>query len=401
MKASFFIAFRYLISKKSSNFINVVSKLAIVGVALGTMALVVVLSIFNGLEDLIRSIYGNFEPEIKITASYGKSFERDTTIISKIQKIEGVNVFAEVIEDNALVKYGQNQTIVKVKGIDNSFSQMYGIKNFVKEGYPSLSQFGLPKAIVGQGIQYRLGIDLNNRFYALSFWYPRSDVKWTQNPENIFNNLFIYPGGIFALEKQYDDQYIFVPLDFAEKLMQYENIRTAYEIKLSPSSSTENVIKKIKNIVGNKFLVKTRDEQNESLLKAIKIEKLFVYFTFTFILAVLCLNIFFSITMQAIEKQKDIKMLKNMGATNAFVKNIFIINGIATGIIGAFIGLVLGFVLCYGQLKYGWLSVGDTTTLLSAYPVKMQVSDFILSSIIIIVVTFLVSLQPAHKASKM
>lgn len=400
MNTAFFIAKRYFISKKKKNFINVITILSVVGVALGTMALIFVLSIFNGLEELIRSIYGNFDPHLKVTLAEGKSFALDSSRFTKLRNLDGIQYITEVVEDNALVKYADKQAIIKMKGVSEDFQRQFGINKYVVEGNSKFYDHGVPMALLGRGVQYQLGVDMNNRFYQLQFWYPKNQKKLQLNPEKAFNAANLYPGGVFTLEKQYDDFYVFVPLGFAAELMDYENKRTALEINIKDVNKIEKVRAEIRKILGNSFKISTVEEQHAGMLRAIKIEKLFVYITFSFILAVSSLNLFFALTMMAIEKRKDMQMLVNMGSSSLLVRNVFIFEGLIIGSIGAGIGLFLGFIISYLQQKYGFISMGTETSLVNSYPIKMQWIDFMATGIIIFTVTILISLQPALKAMK-
>ena len=400
MNTALFIARRYFISKKKRNFINFISGMSVIGVALGTMALIIVLSVFNGLEDLIRSIYGSFDPDLKISAVEGKSFELDSTLLKKIYRIEGVAQVIETVEDNVLVKYADKQTIVKMKGISGEFATQYKLKEYITEGKSTLIDAGLSYAIAGRGIQYKMGIDMQNSFYQLQFWYPKTQKNNAISAENAFNSANIFPGGIFALEKQYDDHYIFVPIKFALELMNYGNRRTTLDINLTKNTNPEITKNKLQLILGSTFKILTQDEQHLSMLRAVKVEKLFVYITFSFIMAISSLNIFFTLTMLAIDKKRDMNILFSMGASSAFVKRIFLTEGLIIAIIGAFSGLTLGFIICYLQQNFGFVSMGTETSIVNAYPIRMRVTDFVYTGIIIFAITFLISYQPALKASK-
>ncbi len=400
MNTSFFIAKRYFLSKKKRNFINVITIMSVVGVMLGSMALIVVLSVFNGLEDLIRSIYGSFDPHLKITVVEGKSFILDSATFNKVKNLTTISYLTEVVEDNALVKYAEKQTLVKLKGVSSEFTKQFGLNKFIVEGKSGFDDKGIPCALIGRGVQYKLGVDMDNRFYQLQFWYPKNQKKLQLNPQEAFNAANLYPGGIFALEKQYDDYYIFVPLNFVVELMDYGKKRTALEINLKDISLIEEVKTQLQNILGPQFSIKTIEEQHSSMLRAIKIEKLFVYITFTFIMAVSSLNIFFTLTMLAIEKKKDMDMLYNLGADSSIIRNIFLYEGLIIGSIGAIVGLLLGGTICYLQQEYGFVSMGTETSLINSYPVKMRLNDFLLTGAIIFSVTIGISLQPAIKASR-
>lgn len=371
-----------------------------IGVAVGTMALVVVLSVFNGLEDLIRSLYSSFDPEIKISAATGKSFEVSDEFLKRIGNVEGVEIVTEVVEDNAYVKYKDADMVVKIKGVGENFIDQQRMDNAIVHGELKLKKNNISYALVGRGVQYALSIAPNNDFYTLRIFYPKDVKAGSIDVSKLYNQKNIMPGAIFAIEKQYDENYIFVPLDFALELLEYGNKRTSLEIKTSDSYDIHTVQRNLQNVLGKNYKVLNSDEQHSSLLKAIKIEKLFVYITFSFILAVASFNIFFSLTMLAIDKQKDIAILYAMGASDKIVKSIFLAEGAIIAFTGAVSGLILGLLICWAQQTYGIVSMGMQTSVLDSYPVKMEFADFVYTAISIIVITFLASYRPAVIATK-
>lgn len=399
MNASLFIAKRYFLSKKKRSFINVISIISMLCVAVGTMALIIVLSVFNGLEGLIKDLYSTFDPQIKISSVIGKSFVYDDAFIQKIQKTEGVAYVTKVIEDNALLRYQDKQLVVKIKGVSETFKHQNNIDSMIVDGNFMLSKGQIEFAVVGRGIQNRLGINIQNRIYPLQLWYPRISRNASLNPETAFNRDVIMPEGVFAIEKQYDDHYVFVPLDFASRLLEYNSKLTSIEVNAKDKSEIITVQNRLKDLLGDKFNVLNADEQHASLIKAVKVEKLFVYLTFSLILAVASINIFFSLSMLVIDKQKDISVLMAMGASPAFIKKLFLTEGAIIAFTGAILGLVLGFVICFLQKQYGFVSMGMETSVVDAYPVEMHLTDFLFTSILIITVTILVSVAPANRAS--
>lgn len=368
-------------------------------VAVGTMALIIVLSVFNGLEGLIKDLYSTFDPQIKISSVIGKSFVYDDAFIQKIQKTEGVAYVTKVIEDNALLRYQDKQLVVKIKGVSETFKHQNNIDSMIVDGNFMLSKGQIEFAVVGRGIQNRLGINIQNRIYPLQLWYPRISRNASLNPETAFNRDVIMPEGVFAIEKQYDDHYVFVPLDFASRLLEYNSKLTSIEVNAKDKSEIITVQNRLKDLLGDKFNVLNADEQHASLIKAVKVEKLFVYLTFSLILAVASINIFFSLSMLVIDKQKDISVLMAMGASPAFIKKLFLTEGAIIAFTGAILGLVLGFVICFLQKQYGFVSMGMETSVVDAYPVEMHLTDFLFTSILIITVTILVSVAPANRAS--
>lgn len=368
-------------------------------VAVGTMALIVVLSVFNGLEGLIKQLYSTFDPEIKITAVEGKSFKIDEAFLSKVKNTEGVAYVTEVIEDNCLLRYQDKQLVVKIKGVSESFKHQNNIDSMIVDGNFMLSKGKKEFAVIGRGIQNHLNINIQNRIYPLQLWYPRITRNASLNPETAFNRDMIMPEGVFAIEKQYDDHYIFVPIDFARRLLEYDDKITTLEIKTDGKEDLAIVQERLKDLLGEPFHVQNAEEQHASLIKAVKIEKLFVYLTFSLILAVASINIFFSLSMLVIDKQKDISVLMALGASPAFIKKLFLTEGAIIAFSGAILGLILGFGICFLQETFGFVSMGMETAVVDAYPVDMQLSDFIFTSLLIITVTISVSIAPANRAS--
>ncbi|GHA65068.1 FtsX-like permease family protein [Pontibacter akesuensis] len=399
MNVPFLIAKRYFFSRKKRNIISIISNISMIGVAVGSAALIIVLSVFNGLEDLIREIYSSFDPDLKITAAEGKSFETDTEFMNRIRNTPGVAVVSEVIEDNTLLRYNERQMVVKIKGVSENYFEQNEVDSSVVEGSGNLYLNNKYRALVGRGVQYQLSVRPNNQFVPLQFLYPRNVNFNPMNPEASFNSLEILPGGIFAIERQYDDSYVFVPLNFAAELLEYGRRRTALEIKVAQGQRIEQVKRELQTLLGQEFKVQNSDEQHTSLLRAVKVEKLFVFITFAFILGIASLNIFFSLSMLVIDKKKDIAILASMGATAKAIRNVFLLEGALVACIGAAYGLTLGMLICNLQQNFSIVSMGIASSVVEAYPVKMKVSDFVFTALAIVVITMLVSIRPANKAA--
>jgi lipoprotein-releasing system permease protein len=370
------------------------------GVAFGTASLVIVLSVFNGLEDLIRSLYSSFDPEIKIEAAEGKWFIRSDELLETVSQVPGVEVVSEVIEDNALLRYKDAQMVARIKGVSDNFLDQQRLDRVIVHGEPQLKKEQINYAILGLGVSHKLSISPQNEFSALQVYYPKSIRGSSTNLSNMYNQKSILPGGIFAIEKQYDEQYLFVPLDFAAELFNYDEKRTSLEIKTSEQYHILEVQRALSEKLGEDYLVINKDQQHPSLFKAIKIEKLFSLVTFFFILALASLSIFFSLNMLVIEKQKDISVLMALGASNKLIKRVFWFEGAIISLTGAVIGLLLGFIVCSVQINFGIVSMGMETSVVSAYPVKMQLLDFLYTAVCVIIITILASYRPASVASK-
>lgn len=372
-----------------------------IGVAVGTMALVIVLSVFNGLEDLVRSLYASFDAELKIEASQGKSFQVNEDWLNQIRNTEGVAVLTEVIEDNALFKYRDYQHLAKIKGVSDNYLDQGRFQQGYVWGDLSLGTSSQPQAIVGRGVGFFLSIDLDNEFELLQVFYPKAPRNaGTLDPRQLYSREVIKPTAFFSIEKEFDDNYIIAPLSFVQGLLNYGNKRTSLEVKVQEGTKISTVKKKLNILLGEEFTVKDTDEQHASLLRTIKIEKLFVFITLSFILAVASFNIFFSLSMMAIEKKKDTAVLFAMGATEKLIRQIYIKQGAIIAFSGAIIGLVLGYMICWIQDNYGLVTLGISSSVIDSYPVKMIWTDFLWTSIAVITITFLASYRPAVIASK-
>ena len=400
MNLSYRIAIRYFFSRNKRSFISVIARIAMAGVAVGTMAMVVVLSVFNGMEDLNRKMFKTFDADITVTPSQGKRFQVSDSLLKVVRSVEGVQLITQVIEDNALARYGNQQTIVKLKGVDSTFSQRGQLDTALIEG--SLKLYGgngTPFAVVSEGVRNALTISLEDILTPLELWYPRTGNKTLNlTSTEAFNQTVIRPGGVFFIESRYDD-YVIAPLPVVDALLQYNGQRSSLEIKTAPGFTEKQVADEIKTKLGRKFTVRDRDAMNADLLRAIRVEKLFVSVTLSFIILVAAINIFFSLSMLAIEKKKDVSMLYALGATPALIKKIFLAEGAIVALSGAIVGIIFGVLICWLQMSYGIVSMGMTTALVDAYPVKLIWQDIFFTGIIIVIITLAVSYIPARRAA--
>ena len=372
-----------------------------VGVAVGTMALVIVMSVFNGLEDLIRGLFASFDAELKIEVAEGKSFEVTEEWLDSIRAIEGVEILTEVIEDNALFDYNGNQMVARLKGVSDKFLDQGRFSRGYFWGDTTLGTGLRPAAILGRGVGFYLSINLNDINVPLKVFYPKAPRSAaTIDPNQLYSSAILDPAAFFSIDRQFDDEYVIAPLEFAKNLLNYGNRRTSLEIKVEEGKSINAVQARLKELLGSKFLVKNTDEQHAGLLRTVKLEKLFVFLTLTFILAIASFNIFFSLSMLAIEKKKDIAVLKAMGAPDKLIRRIFLKQGSMIAFSGALIGLILGFLICLVQEKFGLVSLGISSAVIDAYPVKMIWTDFVWISMAVVGITLLASYRPAFIASK-
>ena len=395
------IAKRYFFSRNKRSFISLIARIAMAGVGVGTMAMVVVLSVFNGMEDLNRKIFKTFDSDIRIMPAEGKRFAVSDSLLKKVRSVEGVKLVTQVIEDNALARYGNLQTIVRLKGVDETYITRGQLDSALIEGSLKLyGSNGTPYAIIAEGVRNALSISLAEILTPVELLYPRSGTKTLNlTSSEAFNQVPIRPGGIFFIETRYDD-YIIAPLNIVESLMEYQGQRSALEVQVIPGFSEKKVSEHLGEKLGRNFVVKDRDALNADLLRAIRVEKLFVAVTLSLIILVAAINIFFSLSMLAIEKKKDVIMLYALGATPSLIRKIFLAEGAIVAFSGALAGLLLGSGLCWMQMQYGLVSMGMASSLVDAYPVKLIWGDIFFTGAIIVIITVAVSYVPARRAAE-
>ncbi len=391
----FYIAKRYLFAKKSHNAINLISAISVLGVAVGTMALIVVLSVFNGFDDLIHSLFNSFSPDLQITVTEGKTFNPGTEKFNEIRNLEGVADFAEVLEDKALLRYDKKQTIATVKGVSDNFEEISGVDTMMVDGNFILTREGENYTVIGQGIAYFLNVNVNvdiNYQFPIAVYVPRRTKQVTLNPEQSIHKKYIFPSGIFSIEQNYDSKYIIVPLNFARELFEFSNEVSAIEVKIASDANLKTVQKNISNILGMEFKVKNRYEQNELFYKTMQSEKYVIFLILVFILIVASFNIIGSLTMLILEKKFDISTLRSLGTDLSVIKKVFLYEGSLISSIGAVIGLFAGLFICWLQIKYKLVKLqGSGTFIIDAYPVSIELYDIIA----VLVVVFLIGLIAA------
>ena len=398
MKFSWLIARKYFWSKDKKNFINIISVLSMLVVAISTMALVVILSVFNGLEGLLKDLYGSFDPDVKIEAKIGKSFITSDSLINKIKNIDGVQEIVYVVEDNAYLKYENAELVGVLKGVSRNFLQINRLEDKISDGELRLWNGNLPMAVVGQGVQFNLALVPGNDFVPLQVYYPKNLRSRSLDPNSALSRRSLQVSGAFAIERQFDEKYVLVPMEFMQDIMGYDdNQFTAIELTLTPGVEAAT-IRLLKEKLSDKYNVLGADEQHAVMLRTVKIEKLFVFITFSFILGVSSINIFFALSMLAIDKKRDLKMFFNMGASENQVRKIFIAEGAIISLSGALVGLILGYILCWLQQEVGLIGMGLETAVVNFYPVSMEWQDFAATSSVVAFITILAALRPATMA---
>jgi len=401
LKFPYLIASRYFLSRKNRHFINTIAMISMGAVAFGTAALIIFLSVFNGFSDTIEDLYDSFDPEVTILPAKGKTFEYDDALKQKINAIEGVSEITDIILDNVLIRYKETQKVVQMKGVNENFLSQSNFATRMIEGKSLLSNGKMNFALIGRGVQYELGISMHNEFAQLQCWYPNRKVKHLgKNLQKSFINKSIYPGGVFQVEQHYDDHFVFVPIRFAKELLNYENQRSSLEINIKEGYELSSIINALKAQLGENYIIKDKLALHASLYKAMKLEKVFVFFAIILVIAIASINIFFSLSMLVIEKKKDMAMLLTMGAKQKTIKAIYLMEGFLIGLSGAMIGLLFGFLICKAQQIFGFIRLGASTSILDAYPVAMRWGDFLAVGICTFLITLIASVAPAVKASK-
>lgn len=399
MNFSFYIAKRYLFAKKSRNVINIISAISVVGVSIGTMALIVILSVFNGFDNLVQSLFNSFDPDIKITIKEGKTFSSGAERIQNLKKLKGVLYMSEIIEENALLKYDDRQYIVTVKGVSDEFINMSGIDSMIIDGEFILKENKNNYAVIGQGVALNLAVGLNF-ITPINIYVPKRTQKVSLNPEKAFSRKYIFPSGIFAIQQDFDSRYIIVPIDFARDLLDYSNEVSAIELKLDPVFNKDKIQEEIKKHLGTGYEVKNRFEQQELLYKIMKSEKWAIFLILTFILIIASFNVIGSLTMLIIEKKKDIDTLRSLGTNLSVLRKIFLFEGWMISILGAILGLMTGTIICWIQQHFGLIKIqGSESFVIDTYPVYMELPDFVYVFVTVLFIGYLAAWYPVRYIS--
>lgn len=400
MNLSLYIAKRYLFSRKKKNAINIISLISVLGVTVGVTALVVILSVFNGFDEVIKSLINSFDPDIKITAVEGKAFLPEDAGKSRILQLDGIEAVSEVLEENSLVRYDEKQFIATLKGVDKNFEYVTGIDTMMREGDFILEQNNKPYAVVGHGVAYSLRVGLNF-IKPLVFYMPRRTGEYSMvNPENSFNREVVFPSGIFSIEQDYDTRYIILPIRVVRDLLEYDYEVSALEIKIAKNADLETLKDEIRTLTGENFSVLDRYEQNEVFYRIMKSEKWATFLILTLILVIASFNIIGSLTMLIIDKKDDIEILKDLGANEGLIRKIFLVEGWLISIVGSIAGIFLGTIISLLQEYLGIIKIGGSGTfVIDAYPVKYQLPDILLVWLTVLVIGFIAAWIPARKIS--
>lgn len=403
MNLPFYIARRYLFSKKSHNAINIISMICVCGVVVATIALVCALSVYNGFNDLVAGMFSSFDPELKITPRTGKVFDPTTSDMQKIRELPDIAFFSETLQDNALIRYHDRQDVAVVKGVDDAYQHLTMMDSALIDGNFTLQDEVADYALLGIGLSSKLGA--RPGFASpLELYVPKRDVKVNlSNPSSSFNWKYAYTGGVFMINQQvYDEGYMIVPLSLARELFHYDKEVSAIELKLTDKADLSSVKKQIKSILGDEFIIRDRFEQQEASFKMMQIEKWMTFLILCFILAIALFNVVGSLSMLMIEKQDDVRTLRNMGASDNLIRRIFLFEGWMISGFGALIGIMIGLVLCLLQQSFGLIKLGQTAGafIIDAYPVRVIFTDILVAFVTVAAIGFMAAWYPVHYLGK-
>lgn len=409
MNLSLFIAKRYLISKKSHNAINIITFISIAGVCIGTMALIIVLSAFNGISSLVFGLYNTFDPDIKITPKTGKTFVIDPSTAEQIKKLKGVIFYTEVLQENALLKHDEKQVIATIKGVSEDFVKMTRLDTVTREGEFLLQHDSIQYAVLGYGLARRLNISLIDFLHPLEIYVPKRGVQAVLNPEDAFLVRGVNVSGIFSLNDDFDYRFAILPLSLARTLLGRETELSAIEVGLEPGANIENVKNEILGLLhpgqntGSlndvQYEVKTRYEQNEVLFKTINSEKWWTFLILAFILVIATFNVIGSLTMLIIEKKKDIQTLMFLGADKSLIQKIFMREGLMITLTGVLSGLALGLFFCWMQTTFKLVPFSEGF-IVDSYPIKVLPMDLAMVFCTVLLIGFFAVWYPVRVFTK-
>jgi lipoprotein-releasing system permease protein len=366
-----------------------------VAIALTTAALVIILSAMNGLTGYVANLYNAIEPDLKVMPASGKFFVADDNFIAKLKTVKGVNQISSSIFDNALMKSGDKQAIITIKGVDDNFINVTHFDSVIKEGTFQLKHGKDRFAVFGRGVASNLGININNLIEQIAIYSPKRGQEESLNPEDNFNQKYVFPSGTFSLNNDFDFKYVIVDIDVARELLDCTNEVSALEISINKDADMKDVQEQLASLLGEKYTIKNRYQLNDVLFKTLESEKLWTFIILAFILIIATFNIIGTLTMLIIEKKKDIKTLYCMGADNTLISRIFMGEGFLITAIGAGIGLTLGLIVCLLQMKFQFVEFSELSDI-PYYPIELYVKDFVWIISLIMLIGFFAALYPVR-----
>jgi len=379
LNTSIYIAKRYLFSRKKMHAINIISGVSMLGVFIGSAALVIILSVFNGFEKVILNLYSNFTPELKIEPRQGKTFDPNTPYFNALHRDSRLFSFTEVLEEKALIRYGTTgQFIGTIRGVSDEFLKNPQLDSTIEKGSFTLKDNnGHYLAVIGATVQGKLSVNIHNQLSTLEIYSPRRDAPASADPLSAFEVKYIYPSGIFNIQQDFNGL-IITPIDFMRDLLNEPKNISAIDLNYKKGTNLKSVQEDLEDKVGSLFTIKNRYEQNADLYKTLNYERWFIFMILTFVLIIAIFNIIGSLTMLVIDKQKDIAILTSLGADKQLIQGIFFFEGMMISFIGCIVGMAVGLIFCVLQEQFAFIKFGDNLTAIDAYPIALKFTDFIL-----------------------
>lgn len=404
MNLSLFIAKRYLFSKKSHNAINIISLISVCGIAIATMAMVCVLSVFNGFGGIVEGMFSAFDPDLKITPKAGKVFNYDNDTFKQVLSNPSIQMFSESLEENAIYEFGDNQVPVIVKGVSQEFQIMSDMDKLMLDGNFKLSEDVVDYTVLGAGLAMSLGAR-SGFMDPIKIYAPKRDVRVNlANPGAAFTDVNVMIGGIFSLNQpEIDEQMAIVPINLARELFRYDSEVTSLDINIIPNASVKKVKDQIQSIIGDDYVVQNRYEQQIQSFRMLQIEKWVTFLILAFILLIAAFNLVGSLSMLIVEKENDINSLRNMGANNSLIANIFLFEGWLIAFWGIISGIIIGLVLCLLQQNFGLLRLGSDVSgvyIVDAYPVIVRLWDVAIVFVVVSLISLFTVFYPINNLKK-
>ncbi|MEO6949626.1 MAG: FtsX-like permease family protein [Ginsengibacter sp.] len=394
-------AWRYFIAKKSTNAINIISWVTAGVIAFSTMCQVLVLSVFNGFEDLVQQLYSNFYADVKVIPASGKTITLTSDQIRQIHNLKGVKGVSTNVEEKALLQSGEQQTVVLLKGVDENYSKVSGVPEKMLRGKYNVGNVDDPKLILGSGIESALGVQADRNIFPVTLFLPKKTNRANASLVSSLSEGNATTSGSFAIQQDFDNKYVITNIDFVKQQMNYQpDEYSALEINLINAHTSDKFTKLLQSRLGDKYKVLTKYEQNTSLYNSMRLEKWFIYAVLTLILIIAAFNMIGALTMLVLEKRKDISVIQALGADKSLIKKIFLSEGLILAVTGAGIGIIMALIIAFLQLKFHFIKLAGNSFLIDYFPVKLVLTDFIIVVITSIVIAFTASWFPAKRASE-
>lgn len=397
----FLFAWRYFKAKKSTNAINVIAWISIGAIIMGTVALILVLSVFNGFEDLVKSLYSSFYTDLKIKPASGKHISVTAEQLNRLRAIKEIAGFSRVIEEKALLQNEDYQSVVHLMAVDDAYRQVTGVADHIVSGQYDLGTAEAPKLILGTGVEGALGIAADRNLFYLKIILPRKSKTEQIDPLNDISNDNIQSSSSFQIQQDFDTKYAITNLDYARQALRLDsNLYSGIEIRLRDPNTADDVKKTVEKVMGPGYLVQTRYEQNQSLYSVMNMERWIIYGVLSLILVVAAFNMIGALTMLVLEKQKDIGVLHALGGSRRFIQRIFLSEGLLLALVGTVIGMLLATFIAWLQINFHLIPLEGGTFLINYFPIKLRVADFLLVGATVLVISLLASWLPSTKAAR-